>query len=202
MTVPTALDTRFRDAAAAEGLLDVAYDLVDTPVGQLLVAVTDHGVCEISYDPEPEREASSSPARSASASCARPSRRTRRGASSTSTSPASARVFDLPLDLRQARDFGRAVLDELARVPYGELTTYGTLAARRRPPPRRPRGRDGHEPEPRADRPPVPPGRRLDGLAGRLRGRPRPQAHAARAGRLAAEGLTRALAARRGSPRR
>jgi methylated-DNA-[protein]-cysteine S-methyltransferase len=39
-------------------------------------------------------------------------------------------VFDLPLDLRQARDFGRAVLDELARVPYGELTTYGTLAAR------------------------------------------------------------------------
>ena len=40
MTVSPELDARFRDAAAAEGLLDVAYDLVDTPVGPLLVAVT------------------------------------------------------------------------------------------------------------------------------------------------------------------
>src|SRR5213075_3291056 len=56
MTVSPELDARFRDAAAAEGLLDVAYDFADTPVGRLLVAVTDRGVCEISYDPEPERE--------------------------------------------------------------------------------------------------------------------------------------------------
>ncbi len=56
MTVSPELDSRFRDAAAAEGLLDVAYDLVDSPVGQLLVAVTDQGLCEIHYDPEPERE--------------------------------------------------------------------------------------------------------------------------------------------------
>ena len=40
------------------------------------------------------------------------------------------RSFNLPVDLRLARDFGRTVLQELARVPYGELTTYGTLAAR------------------------------------------------------------------------
>src|SRR5256885_4486478 len=57
MTVSSELDARFREAAAAEGLLDVAYDLVDTPVGQLLVAVTDRGLCEIGFDPEPEREA-------------------------------------------------------------------------------------------------------------------------------------------------
>ena len=37
MTVPTELDRRFRDAAAAEGLLDVAYELHDTPVGRLLI---------------------------------------------------------------------------------------------------------------------------------------------------------------------
>ena len=37
-TVSTLLDERFRTAAAAEGLLDVAYDvLTDTPVGPLLV---------------------------------------------------------------------------------------------------------------------------------------------------------------------
>ena len=56
MTVSTELDSRFREAAAAEGLLDVAYELHDTPVGRLLVAVTDHGLCEISYDADPEAE--------------------------------------------------------------------------------------------------------------------------------------------------
>jgi methylated-DNA-[protein]-cysteine S-methyltransferase len=40
------------------------------------------------------------------------------------------REFDLEVDLRPARGFGRAVLEELARVPYGELTSYGTLASR------------------------------------------------------------------------
>jgi len=40
------------------------------------------------------------------------------------------REFDLEVDLRPAREFGRAVLEELGRVPYGELTTYGTLASR------------------------------------------------------------------------
>ena len=57
MTVSSDLDRRFRDAAAAEGLLDVAYELHDTPVGELLVAVTDRGVCEISYDADPAAEA-------------------------------------------------------------------------------------------------------------------------------------------------
>jgi methylated-DNA-[protein]-cysteine S-methyltransferase len=40
------------------------------------------------------------------------------------------RRFDLPIDLRIATEFPSAVLKELARVPYGQLTTYGTLAAR------------------------------------------------------------------------
>ena len=57
MTVSPELDRRFRDAAAAEGLLDVAYELHDTPVGELLVAVTDRGVCEIHYDADPDAEA-------------------------------------------------------------------------------------------------------------------------------------------------
>ena len=38
MTVPTELDRRFRDAAAAEGLLDVAYELHDTPVGRFIAS--------------------------------------------------------------------------------------------------------------------------------------------------------------------
>ena len=39
-------------------------------------------------------------------------------------------AFDLELDLRAIPDFNVRVLRELARVPYGQTTTYGTLAAR------------------------------------------------------------------------
>jgi len=35
MTVTPDLDRRFRDAAAAEGLLDVGFDVVDSPIGPL-----------------------------------------------------------------------------------------------------------------------------------------------------------------------
>src|SRR5262249_25481857 len=40
------------------------------------------------------------------------------------------RRFDLEVDLRLTRDFGRTVLEELGRVPFGEITTYGALAAK------------------------------------------------------------------------
>ena len=130
MTVSAELDRRFRDAAADEGLLDVAYELHDTPVGRLLIAVTEHGVCEIHYDADPEAEAErlarlfgSRVLRSP-----RPTDEARRQLDEYFDG--TRREFDLEVDLSPAREFGRAVLDELARVPYGELTTYGTLAAR------------------------------------------------------------------------
>jgi O-6-methylguanine DNA methyltransferase len=40
------------------------------------------------------------------------------------------RIFDLSLDLRALAPFTVDVLRELARVPYGETTTYGELASR------------------------------------------------------------------------
>jgi methylated-DNA-[protein]-cysteine S-methyltransferase len=130
VTVSPELDSRFRDAAAAEGLLDVAYDLVDSPVGQLLVAVTDQGLCEIHYDPEPEREEEQL-ARAFGVRVLRSPKPTDEARRQLDEYFAGKRRnFELALDLRLAREFGRAVLEELARVPYGELTTYGTLAAR------------------------------------------------------------------------
>ena len=130
MTVPAELDRRFRDAAAAEGLLDVAYELHDTPVGRLLVAVTERGLCEIHYDADPDEEAERlarlfgvrvlrSPA---------PTDEARRQLDEYFAG--DRREFDLAIDLGPAREFGRTVLEELAEVPYGELTTYGALAAR------------------------------------------------------------------------
>ncbi len=37
-------------------------------------------------------------------------------------------IFDLPLDLDAVTDFQRSVYDELLKVGYGRLTTYGDLA--------------------------------------------------------------------------
>jgi len=130
MTVSPELDRSFRAAAAAEGLLDVAYALHDTPVGRLLVAVTDRGVCEIHYDADPAAEADRL-ARAFGSRVLRSPRPTdavRRQLDEYFAG--TRRDFDLEVDLRPAREFGRAVLEQLALVPYGEVTTYGTLARR------------------------------------------------------------------------
>jgi methylated-DNA-[protein]-cysteine S-methyltransferase len=131
MIVSPELDRRFRDAAAAEGLLDVAYELHDTPVGRLLVAVTERGVCEISYDADPSAEAERL-ARAFGARVLRSPRPTDEVRRQLDEYFAGTRRdFELEVDLGTTRaEFGRAVLEQLARVPYGEVTTYGTLAAR------------------------------------------------------------------------
>jgi methylated-DNA-[protein]-cysteine S-methyltransferase len=130
MTVSPELDRRFRDTAAAEGLLDVAYELHDTPVGELLVAVTERGVCEIHYDADPDAEAERL-ARLFGTRVLRSPRPTDAVRRQLDEYFAGRRQeFELEVDLGPAREFGRAVLEQLARVPYGELTTYGTLAER------------------------------------------------------------------------
>jgi methylated-DNA-[protein]-cysteine S-methyltransferase len=130
MTVPTHLDRRFRDAAAELGLLDVGFDVVESPLGPLLVAASDHGVAAISFDAEPEHQLE---------------RLARIGGPRVLRAPASVdparreldeyfegkrHAFDLRLDLRALPGFTVDVLRQLARVPYGETTTYGELAAR------------------------------------------------------------------------
>jgi methylated-DNA-[protein]-cysteine S-methyltransferase len=129
-TLPAHLDRRFRDAAAAEGLLDVAYDVTDSPVGQLLVAASEHGLCRISFDPEPEREAEAL-ARAFGVRvmrAPRPLETTRRQLDDYFEG--RRRDFDLLVDLRPVPDFQRLVLTELAQVRYGQVETYGGLAAR------------------------------------------------------------------------
>jgi methylated-DNA-[protein]-cysteine S-methyltransferase len=128
MTVSPALDTRFREAAAAAGLLDVAYDVTDSPIGPLLVATTDRGLCRISFDPEPER-ATEELARAFGPRVLRatkPIDPVRRQLDEYFEQKRTR--FELPLDLRGAAPFSRDVLARLALVPYGETTTYGTLA--------------------------------------------------------------------------
>ena len=130
MTLPTDLDERFRSAAVAEGLLDVAYDVVDSPLGPLLVAATERGVCRITYDPEPEREEERL-ARTFGVRVLRAPRAVDRARAELDDYFEQRRTrFELPIDLRLTGEFAREVLEQLGRVPYGEVTTYGTLAAR------------------------------------------------------------------------
>ena len=129
-SVSPELDTRFRAAAAEAGLLDVAYDVVESPLGELFVGVSERGLCVISYesDPDVEIERLARGFGSRVLRSARPVDPARRQLDEYFAG--KRKRFDLDVDLRLARDFGRTVLEELRRVPFGEVTTYGALAAK------------------------------------------------------------------------
>ena len=126
--VPKALDQRFREAATEAGLVDVSFDVAETQIGPLLLAVTERGLCRISFDPEPDRETETL-ARTFGVRVLRAPREldpVRRELDEYFEG--RRRDFDLPLDLRGREGFSRDILERLAKVPYGEVTTYKSLA--------------------------------------------------------------------------
>ncbi len=130
MTVSPDLDLRFRDAALALDLVDVGFDVVETPIGPLLVAASPAGLAAISFDDDPDHHLErlariAGPRVRRSARAVEPTRR-----ELDEYFEGRRRSFDLALDLRALPAFTVAVLEELARVPFGETTTYGELAAR------------------------------------------------------------------------
>jgi methylated-DNA-[protein]-cysteine S-methyltransferase len=125
LSITPEIDARFRAAALAEGLVDVRYDVTESPVGDLFIASTPRGLCRISYRVEGQDEEL---ARTFGVRVLRmPLDEVRRELDEYFEG--RRRDFDLPLDLRVA-PFNEAVLHELARVPYGRTDTYGSLAAK------------------------------------------------------------------------
>lgn len=134
-TVSPGLDARFREAAASAGLLDVGFDVVESEIGRLFLAATDRGLCRVAFQPQSgQLEPDEYLDRLAQAFGPRVLR-------SSSTVDAARRQldeyfagrrqgFELDTDLRGAAPFAERVLKELARVPFGETTTYGALAQR------------------------------------------------------------------------
>ena len=130
MTISPDLDRRFRDAASMLDLVDMGFDVVDSPVGRLFVAASDRGLAAISFDSEPDVQLERL-ARIAGPRVLRSPRSVDEARRELDQYFAGRRhSFDLSLDLRALPPFTVSVLRELAQVPYGQTTTYGTLASR------------------------------------------------------------------------
>jgi methylated-DNA-[protein]-cysteine S-methyltransferase len=118
-------------AAAAAGLLDVAYATLDSPVGQLLVAATPRGLARIAYldesgeDPILEQLA----ARISPRVLAAPRRVDEPRRELDEYFTRRRHEFELPIDWTLTRGFGRRVLRATARIPYGEVSSYKQVAA-------------------------------------------------------------------------
>jgi methylated-DNA-[protein]-cysteine S-methyltransferase len=120
------------DAAAdAAGLVDVAYATTDTPVGTLLLAATPRGLVRVAYVNEQGLDAVLEElARRVSPRVLSTPRRLDEGRRELEQYFAGRRqLFELPLDWRLARGFGRRVLEATARIPFGSVSTYKQVAA-------------------------------------------------------------------------
>jgi len=122
---------RLADAAAQEGLVDVALGTVDSPVGELLVAVTPRGVVYVAFESEDRERLLATFARKLSPrilTSPRPTDEARRELAEYFGG--ARRTFDVALDRRLMSPFARQVLAATAKVPFGEISTYGQIAKR------------------------------------------------------------------------
>jgi methylated-DNA-[protein]-cysteine S-methyltransferase len=118
-------------AAAAAGLLDVAYATLESPVGTLLLARTPRGLARIAYlDGSDEDAILEDLARRISPRVLSAPRELDLARRELDEYFASRRqAFDIPLDWRLTQGFGRRVLQATARIPFGAVSTYKQVAA-------------------------------------------------------------------------
>jgi methylated-DNA-[protein]-cysteine S-methyltransferase len=117
--------------ASEDGLLDVALATMDSPVGELLVAVTRRGLVTVAFEDEPRDEVVERLARRISPrvlEAAAPTDATRRELEEYFD--ARRHAFDLGVDRRLIGEFAWSVLRATSRVGFGELATYGQIAQR------------------------------------------------------------------------
>jgi methylated-DNA-[protein]-cysteine S-methyltransferase len=115
--------------AEAEGLLDVAYGAVDSPLGALTVFVTRAGILRVTYPDRPLEATLQDTADRVSPRIVEAADRTdavRREL--TEYFAGQRRTFDLPVDWRLVRGFAGNVLRATAGVPFGSVTTYREIA--------------------------------------------------------------------------
>lgn len=115
--------------AEAAGLVDVAYASMDSPVGELMVAVTPRGLVRVSFASEVAEQVLAELAERVSPRVLRLPRRTDEARRELDEYFAGSRQrFDLPLDWTLVRGFAQGVLRATAKVPFGQVTTYRLMA--------------------------------------------------------------------------
>jgi methylated-DNA-[protein]-cysteine S-methyltransferase len=124
------LHARLAAAADAEGVLDVAYRTVDTPVGSLLLAATERGLVRIAYASENHDAVLQMLANRISPRLLHaPARLDAVATELEEYFAGDRRAFDLPLDWQLSSGFRNTVLHHLAvDIGYGQTASYGTVA--------------------------------------------------------------------------
>jgi methylated-DNA-[protein]-cysteine S-methyltransferase len=119
--------------AVADGLADVAYAELDSPLGPLLAAVTPAGLVRLAYELHDGRDAvlgglaSTVSPRVVEA----PARLDTLRRELDEYFSGRRREFTVPVDLQLvAAPFGRRVLDRAREIPFGSALSYGQIAAR------------------------------------------------------------------------
>lgn len=121
---------RFAAAAGDAGLVDVAYGTVESPLGELTVAVTPRGLVRIAY---PDRELDAVLGELARAVSPRvleaPARLDPVRRQLEDYFEGRRRVFELPIDWSLEHGFTARVLRATAGIPPGQVASYRDVAA-------------------------------------------------------------------------
>lgn len=124
------LRVSLQGAAQAGGLLDVAYKVVDSPVGPLLLAATEQGLVRVAFAREGHDAVLASLAETVSPRIlAAPARLDTVARELDEYFAFRRHTFDVPLDFRLATGFRREVLGLLPSIGYGHTASYAAVAA-------------------------------------------------------------------------
>ena len=123
------LRVRLAAAAQRDGILDVAYRTIDSPVGPLLLAATEAGLVRIAYASEDHDAVLQALADRISPRVLNaPARLDRAARELDEYFAAQRRGFELPLDWQLSAGFRRAVLSHLSEIGYGQTASYSAVA--------------------------------------------------------------------------
>ena len=126
----SAAHERFLRRAIEEGLVDVAYAPVDSPLGELVAAVTPRGLVRLAYeDGRGDAVLSELAARVSPRVIEAPARLDDVRRQLDEYFEGRRHTFALGIDWTLARGFTRRVLQSTAKVPFGELATYREVAS-------------------------------------------------------------------------
>lgn len=120
------------EAFERSGLVDVSYVVEDSPVGRLLLAATGDGLVCLHYvdrDEDLERSLDQLASRLSPRVLRAPRRLDPSRRELEEFFGGRRRAFDIPLDYSLVKPgFTRRVLEQTARIPFGETVTYKGVA--------------------------------------------------------------------------